>query len=328
MSREYRRLLPTTDKYPVTDPTASVPKPSVEVAPKRKRIGVEVACNLCRSKKTRCDGARPVCDICKKRGIEKCFYSDKRDISDGTSEILDLLKSETESTAIDILRLLRSNHDPSTVLALIRSKSEANQQHLAGDLDLGTSMPQNSLMEAELVVKNPTLYPVMHSLSISSLVQSQLFRSAHLVPTEPRDQQSPAGSSNTPGADHAQELDTPGYDFDSAIRRFRHPKSQVNLVRDRTTLCDERLSDLDISFWTTVPIPNRLAAKVISLYLVTDHPLLGTFEPGQFVADLVNHRLTSCSHFLVNTLLYWGCQMYSAIEKETNDYAQQLSAEA
>ncbi|KAF3022599.1 hypothetical protein E8E14_013659 [Neopestalotiopsis sp. 37M] len=103
------------------------------------------------------------------------------------------------------------------------------------------------------------------------------------------------------------KIDNPEYDADSAIRRFRQPESQINLAEDKAKLCDERLSDLDISFWTTVPIPNSLAAKVISLYLVTDHPLLGTFEPRKFVADL---------------------QMYSAIEKEANDYAQQLSAEA
>lgn len=71
--------------------------------------------------------------------------------------------------------------------------------------------------------------------------------------------------------------------------------------------CDCRLQQLDIGFWTSILIPNDLAARVISLYLETDHPLLGTFEPDLFVSDLVNCRFDFCSRFLVNAVLYWGC---------------------
>jgi hypothetical protein len=45
---------------------------------------------------------------------------------------------------------------------------------------------------------------------------------------------------------------------------------------------------LDITFWTTVPVTSETAAKAISLYLETDHPLLGTFDPDLFVADLIS----------------------------------------
>lgn len=46
--------------------------------------------------------------------------------------------------------------------------------------------------------------------------------------------------------------------------------------------------NLDIVFWITISILCKLAAKAIPLYLETYHLLLGTFEPNQFVADLVN----------------------------------------
>jgi hypothetical protein len=72
-------------------------------------------------------------------------------------------------------------------------------------------------------------------------------------------------------------------------------------------LCDPRLENLDIRLWTTVPTTNTTAARCISLYLETDHPLLGHFDPELFVSDLVSGRKEYCSSLLVNALLYWAC---------------------
>lgn len=74
-----------------------------------------------------------------------------------------------------------------------------------------------------------------------------------------------------------------------------------------STLCDPRLDQLKIRFWTPVPIGDVLASRAISLYLQTDHPLLGLFEPSLFISDLINHRNEFCSAVLVNALLYWAC---------------------
>jgi hypothetical protein len=56
-----------------------------------------------------------------------------------------------------------------------------------------------------------------------------------------------------------------------------------------------------------VPIPADLAAKIILLYLETDHPLLGTFDPDLFVNDLINCETRFCSRFLLSAVMYWGC---------------------
>ena len=71
--------------------------------------------------------------------------------------------------------------------------------------------------------------------------------------------------------------------------------------------CDERLEELDIGFWTSVPIASDLAAKAISLYLETDHPLLGPFDPTLFMEDLVHCRTNYCSKLLVSAIMYWSC---------------------
>ena len=71
------------------------------------------------------------------------------------------------------------------------------------------------------------------------------------------------------------------------------------------TYCDARLAMLDMSMWTTVPIPNDLAAAAISLYLQTDHPLLGFFDADVFLEDLLKGRPRYCSTLLVSSLLFW-----------------------
>lgn len=73
------------------------------------------------------------------------------------------------------------------------------------------------------------------------------------------------------------------------------------------SLCDPRLDDLDIHYWTNVSISNGLAARCISLYLETDHPLLCLFDPELFVSDLTSGQTRHCSSLLVNALLYWAC---------------------
>lgn len=74
-----------------------------------------------------------------------------------------------------------------------------------------------------------------------------------------------------------------------------------------SALCDSRLEGLDIQQWTSVAISGDLAARCISLYLETDHPLLCHFDSDLFVSDLTTGRTQYCSSLLVNALLYWAC---------------------
>ncbi|KAK2007085.1 hypothetical protein LZ32DRAFT_542628 [Colletotrichum eremochloae] len=93
-------------------------------------------------------------------------------------------------------------------------------------------------------------------------------------------------------------------------------------------LCDERLKDLKINYWTDVSMTDDYAARVISLYLTTDHPLLGVFDPRLFISDLVGRRHAHCSRLLVNALMYWACQMYTAVDKKAVLYAESFCQEA
>jgi hypothetical protein len=93
-------------------------------------------------------------------------------------------------------------------------------------------------------------------------------------------------------------------------------QSYVRPLLDRRApfrLCDSRLKQLDITFWTRAPISNALAANAISWYLETEHAVFGFFDPDTFLSDLVDRRFTNCTSFLVSALLCLVCVSTSPI---------------
>lgn len=70
-------------------------------------------------------------------------------------------------------------------------------------------------------------------------------------------------------------------------------------------LCDERLTDLDISFWTKSSISQEKAAQAISFFLRNEQPIAGILEADLFLRDLVAKQSRFCSPFLVSALLWW-----------------------
>lgn len=108
------------------------------------------------------------------------------------------------------------------------------------------------------------------------------------------------------GAERTENRESRPTDPDSAVRRFHSVKTPGNL-EPMTDPYDRKLQNIDISYWTEVPIANDLAARVIKLYLSTDHPLLGVFDPDLFITDLIKNREVYCSRFLVHAVMYLGC---------------------
>jgi hypothetical protein len=47
---------------------------------KRKRFKIALACNECHDKKTKCDGKRPMCSRCQRKGrqLDECVYDEDR----------------------------------------------------------------------------------------------------------------------------------------------------------------------------------------------------------------------------------------------------------
>ncbi|KAI1813726.1 hypothetical protein GGS20DRAFT_577389 [Poronia punctata] len=247
------------------------------------------SCGNCRTRKTRCDREKPACSTCLKRGV-MCVYKEKTETDAESTEVLEALQSMSHREALETLRALRSTRDTAAALNVIRNKREPVHDHVEHNHGLGIGVAAQSPLEQELISCYPKAYAPILGVSASPPVESHLVRPVNRTCTR-----MPSPSPQAEARDGVAML--------SPVQQPYY---------------DDRLRYLNIIIWTDVPIANDFAARVLSLYLATDHPLLGLFDPYLFVTDLVNGGHVYCSRFLVHVLLYWGCQMYTAIDKSAH----------
>ncbi|KAM0277777.1 hypothetical protein ACHAQH_005570 [Verticillium albo-atrum] len=301
---------------------------------KRKRIGTQLACNDCRRRKARCDGQRPSCQACQKRS-KTCVYAEKpaRGASDTAMaesyEVLQLLKSASEAEALDILRMLRANRDPSAVLAVLKDTASSNPTPSEPGTEISSINLARSSFETELMRSYPTAYPAMRPLPVSHPETPDMNLPPYIRRTRSMDQRTILGI-------HLSGYGVQGDQLTGGVGTTDPEENPflIEPIEDATPpllpLCDERLRDLDMSYWTNIPLSNEFAINVISLYLRTDHPLLGMFDPDLFVSDLVRHREQFCTRFLVHALMYWGTrqQMYTSLDESAHPLVAQFGSEA
>ena len=262
-----------------------------------------------------------------------CTYAVRRDTSEEAQELLGLLKTLPEYRAFAAIRLLRaSNGDCAAALSVLKAGEGDVPTPPEHNTDRDAAAVQTSTLEMELSCRHPVAYPVQPRVVAAVLLNSNLLHPVPSAQPPPSSARSPlslgltgrpadsnlAGSSSLarhgvqpivpegPAYPHVS-LQAPYIDADSAVNSYRFLESSTAPQTPPVQYCDHRLEALRISYWTSVPVSDNFAARVISLYLVTDHPLVGTFDPDLFVADLVDQRQAFCSPVLVNALLYWGC---------------------
>ncbi|KAJ4863569.1 fungal zn(2)-Cys(6) binuclear cluster domain-containing protein [Trichoderma breve] len=295
MAKRYQPLLPSSSR----SSTGTEQSETSSQQLKRRRSGVAVACNACRRKKIRCDGIRPACSTC--RGIAiRCTYRDDYKLTTESQkllvEVMRILNALPEREALLMLRSLKSETDAAVILSTLRDGVPTIRR--PSELRNAVAIMDNSFQTLELESQNPNAYPFLPPMIPQTLPEDAYHQLTTL------DGQSAASASSQRSL------------WDTAP------------TASKISLCDSRLFQLNISHWTNVPISNEAAARAISLYLETDHPLLGYFDPNLFVSDLVNLKHDYCSPMLVNALLYWACQMYSAVDPNIDVHAAAFCAEA
>ncbi|KAI0199927.1 hypothetical protein F4808DRAFT_461324 [Astrocystis sublimbata] len=287
----YPRILPATPASQET-PAAEAPGASgiTEKGSKKRQLTQPRpgACIECRARKTKCDGVRPGCGNCTKRGISECLYPERLTNGPKALELVDLLRALPDDRSISLLKRIREGADLAKSISLYKDSGD--------DLEppsrpVSQRPRRDGSLEGELMRQYPNSFPELPPIDPIRLATSDLLRPQ------------PGTSSAAPLA--GQDGET----YSAIPSHFT--------VDDY----DERLAYLQVGFWTQVKIPDEFAARVISLYLKTDHPLLGLFDSHLFIDDLINKRSRYCSTFLFHALMYLGCQMYSAIDKKAMQYA-------
>ncbi|KAJ4078958.1 hypothetical protein NW761_011704 [Fusarium oxysporum] len=324
MDEKYKPILPQPN---VPARPASDIKIVVEESDSRKRRRIaRIACNRCRQKKIGCNGARPTCLLCMRANSE-CVYRVSRDSNWHEqaevlarlehseqqrrlqSDVISLLRSLPKAQAREMLQQLRDNADLPTVLSSMQGSTDSMMR--PSDLRTAQAIlpPTGSAIEFELTAQNNTVYPKVLPLNISSLMgllqrrnngrmRSALSNAANSLPSVFQSH-----------SDRLQ-LTKPGHSSAS---------SQVLVPRPFLSgqYCDSSLEKLRISYWTKVPVSNKLAATLISFYIETDHKIMGFFDADVFLEDLVECRRRFCSAFLVNAVLCLACVSVSLLQSVT-----------
>lgn len=225
--------------------------------------------------------------------------------------LLNHLRNTPEDVARETLQRLRSAADINSVLPPVvlnqPSSSQVGASHLTS-----TMLSQHDI---EKMTQHPAAYPA------SDEIFDGKSQSAQSIKRQKVDH-SHRFEDDLPGASRTAEYDGPGSQpgyhatHSDADQLYLRPDLKTIFSNDyfktlspitgaslTSGYLDDRLQQVDASFWTLVPVTNEYVSGVISLYLATDHPLLGLFDADLFVGDLISGTQTYCSSFLVSSLL-------------------------
>ncbi|KAF5593752.1 nitrate assimilation regulatory nirA [Fusarium pseudoanthophilum] len=283
-----------------------------------------VACNNCRVRKSKCDGRKPTCSACASRR-QHCVYraevsqekmTELRKGSRDLFQALELLRTAPDEHAKNLLERLRSSDSVSEFLQVLDSstmKPPSPTDPLATSL-AGTSA--DSTVELDLNVRFPGVFPVLETLDVKDVdlgllaVNKRALTSSNQQATGPLTPFTPI--------EFGQRSETP-----TTSESFSTPSDTTG-----DTGVDPRLESLQIWQWTSIPIPESLAAQAISFYLANEHPLLSFFDADLFIRDFVAGGGRFCSQLLVSSLLAWACASYSQFEPRAPTFSLAFLREA
>ncbi|KAF2972120.1 hypothetical protein GQX73_g1422 [Xylaria multiplex] len=218
-------------------------------------------------------------------------------------ELVELLKSLREESSAALLKRLREKGDAAVVVAEFRGGANESDFY-SSRFESRDSRRHRGSLEDELMTNNSKVFPALSPIDPIVLARSSLLRP---TPPGPSFVALSLGETTIPQAtplEYPEPLDKP------------------------VEYCDERLQYLQVGFWTNINVSNDFAAKVISAYIITDHPLLGLFDSHLFIDDLVGQKTNYCSRFLFHALMSLGFQTYSSFDQESTQYVSEFSQTA
>ncbi|KAI1410532.1 hypothetical protein F5Y13DRAFT_201990 [Hypoxylon sp. FL1857] len=253
----------------------------------RGRRQVTAACEACRKRKSKCNAARPKCDLCVRHGTD-CRYATtgpaethsqalKRKHSELQNrftpyeELFDLLKTKSETESLEILRRIRSGNDVGSIIRHAKDGDLLIQLSLAPEARRRYEFPYISEMPASILVPD--------NLYLRSFVYETTFRAP-------------------PSHGFANDSHREGYGDD----RYLKPYHAAQLV-------EPNFSSINISRWTNVTSDDNLCRRLLNAYLYYQHPWTAAFHMDYFLKDMARGRTRFCSSLLVNAVLAAACQM-------------------
>jgi hypothetical protein len=269
---------------------------------------IEIA-NAC----LQCDGGRPICTRCTK-DCRQCTYDTeihetqhmalKRRNKSLTEEsvslarLLSLLQHHSEDIANETFRLLRCGTSLTNILKSLENDSFCYMSPSSLEMNRTLLPPTESLLESNLVMQHPNVYPPLIPLGIASL-RLDLLGIEPLSSFAHAEKYSISEPCKPPYMESYDDKDS----INPSMLLSNHSPSSGAYV-------DSRLAWLNVHHWTNVGITDRLASEAISLYLDMNQPWWAFFDTELFLDDLINRGTQFCSRLLVNSVLAWACVRY------------------
>lgn len=261
----------------------------------------------------KCDGNRPQCAKCQRKRID-CVYAPRNNASSEQlqnevaslraqlsqhQDFVEKLKYLPEKDAADLVRALRTSSNPGNTIRHLSGAMNGRQRPSDVNTARAISPLTESKLEFELMSRHYLTYPRLLPIKASAIKLSNAGESILRNISSNRLQ-----TSSHPLRDDYAVSQWPIRDN---LQLLHDPDSATSISWDVNDICDSRLHNLHMEHWTTVPISDAYAAAVLSLYLQTDHPVLGTFDVDLVLNDMAAQRPRFCSPFFVNSLMYIAC---------------------
>ncbi|KAI1465251.1 uncharacterized protein F4812DRAFT_440233 [Daldinia caldariorum] len=250
------------------------------------RRQVTAACEACRKRKSKCNAERPKCSLCLRHGSE-CRYAtapaethsqalkrkhhELQNRITPYEELFGLLKTKSETETLEILRRIRTGDDVNSILRHARD----------GDLLIQLSLAPEARRRYEFpyIRDMPSYILMSDNLYLRSFVYETTFRAPPTHGFETETQREGYGDERYLKPYHAAQVVEPSFD------------------------------DVNVSKWTSVSSDNHLLRRLLTSYVLYQHPWTAAFHIEPFIKDMISGRTDFCSSLLVNAALAAACHM-------------------
>ncbi|RBA09644.1 hypothetical protein FPRO05_14343 [Fusarium proliferatum] len=270
-----RPLLPAPHPHPVVTRAEYRTAPLV-----RRGAPTSLACESCRQRKIKCNGARPTCSQCRAKHVD-CVY-----------------RQTPEGNYRQRLEALQVSHPAAIVYRAIQTRPEAEAHEIVRRIRAGTDAETMAhqlsttdlLLQVQLEPETRYRYQFLYSRLMPSYLQTPTnpFIRSLIYEWNENDE---AGKVSVPPLSESEQ---------KYKAQYLRPVHAASIV-------DPRMDEIVPSKWTTVNANDDLMRTFIHAYFLYEYDWFTFFHKDYFLDDMLAGSSTFCSPLLVNAILAVGC---------------------
>ncbi|KAG7425123.1 Nitrogen assimilation transcription factor nirA [Fusarium oxysporum f. sp. raphani] len=274
-----RSLRPAPHPHPVVTHAEYRTAPLV-----RRGASTSLACESCRQRKIKCNGARPTCSQCRAKHIY-CVY-----------------RQTPEGNYKQRLEALQVSHPAAIVYRAIQTRPEAEAHEIVRRIRAGTDAETMAhqlstadlLLQVQLEPETRYRYQFLYSALMPSYLQTPTNPFLHSLIYE-WNEKDEAGKASVPPLSESE----------------RKNKAQYLRPIHAASIVDPRMDEIVPSKWTSVNADDDLMRTLIRAYFIYEYDWFTFFHKDYFLDDMLAGSSTFCSPLLVNAILAVGCNYLS-----------------